>query len=343
MYVKNVLFIGGPGNLSEHAVQLLSENPDNRIGIFTLPESPDKGFSGKVEFFRGNRDNENELSQVIEKFKPDVIADFVCFLPKQAESIARMSLGKVKQFVFVSTCDVYGYPLATLPMPENGKWVKTNSPYAENKRLCEEVFNGFYRNGNLPLTIVRPSYSLGNDFVISFFARDNGKNLIPRLKAGKPVFVPGDGTTLMHTSTAYNTGRMIGNIITSYKTIGKSYTCGHETFSTQDRYIKLFADALGVEPNIVHIHCDLVFKTGCKEVGESILEALTRHNVAFSMDAFKADFPDFKWEKSLEDAVREFIKHNEEQGFFKPVDEELFEDRLIRAWNTATHNFEELL
>jgi len=341
--MKRILFIGGPGNLSEHAMTHLLEKTENKIAVFTLPESPDKGFAGKVEFFRGNRDNESELLQVIENYKPQIIVDTVCFLPAQAEMIARAAQGKVEQFVFISTCDVYGYPLSTLPMPENGKWVKTNSPYAENKRLCEEVFQSYYSKGTLPLTIIRPSYSIGNEFFLDFFARDNGVRLMPRLKACKPVFVPGDGTALMHVSAAYNTGRMIGNVVACYKTIGKSYTCGHNTFMTQNSYIKLFADAIGVEANIVHIPYDLLHKTGWKEINESIMEDLTRHSVAFSMDAFKADFPDFKWEKTLEEVARDYVKFNEARGYFKPVNDEIFEDRLIRAWNKATLNFKDLL
>jgi len=337
--MKKILFIGGPGNLSEHTIAHLLEKTDNKIAVFTLPESSDKGYAGKVDFFRGNRDSESELLQVIENYKPQIIVDTVCFLPAQAEMIARVAEGKLEQFVFISTCDVYGYPLSTIPMPENGTWVKTNSAYAENKRLCEEVFNSYYKKGALPLTIIRPSYSLGNEFLIDFYARDNGERLIPRLKAGKPIIVPGDGTGLMHVSAAYNTGRMIGNVVACYKTIGKSYTCGHESFITQNSYIKLLAEVLGVDANIVHIPTDLLYKAGCKEIDESILEHLTRHSVAFSMDAFKADFPDYKWEKTVKDALIEYVKYNEVRGFFKPVNEDSFEDRLVRAWSKVTSDF----
>ncbi len=337
--MKKILFIGGPGNLSEHAITHLLEKTENKIAVFTLPESPDKGFAGKVDFFRGNRDNESELLQVIEDYKPQIIVDTVCFLPAQAEMIARLAEGKVEQFVFISTCDVYGYPLSTIPMPENGTWVKTNSAYAENKRLCEEVFNSYYKKGTLPLTIIRPSYSLGNGFFLDFYARDNGVRLVPRLQSGKPIIVPGDGTGLMHVSAAYNTGRMIGKIAGNLKTIGKSYTCGHDTLMTQNSYIKLLAEALGVEANIVHIPTDLLHKAGCKEIDESILDHLTRHSVAFSMDAFKADFPDFKWEKTIKEALIEYVQYNKARGFFKPVIEETFEDKLVSAWNTATKNF----
>lgn len=341
--MKKYLLIGGPGNLSGHTVNKLLQNPENQIGLLTLPESPENGLSEKIKFFRGNRNSVNDLQQAIDDFKPEVIIDFVCFLPEQAETVAKIAQGKVKQFVFISTCDVYGYPLSSLPMSENGVWVKTNSPYAENKRICEEVFNKYFNSGVLPLTIIRPSYSFGNDFILSFFSRDEGKHMISRLKHRKPVFVPGDGTTLMHASAAYNTGRMIAAIAGTYSTIGKSYTCGHDTFITHDQYVDLFAKALDVEAIKVHIPYDQLIRLNRQEVADSILDDLTRHNVAFSMAAFKKDFPDFKWELNLEEAASNIVQYLETNKLLPPVEEEIFEDKLIAAWQKLTNEFGKLL
>ncbi len=337
--MSRILFIGGPGNISENTVRYMLLNEENKLGLLTLPGTSDKGLSSKVDFFYGDRNQPAFIEKTMTAFRPDIVVDFVCFQPEQAKAISEILTGRVQQFIFVSTCDVYGYPLSQLPMPENGKWVTTNSTYAENKRKCEIVFNEYSEKGAFPLTVVRPSYSLGNEFVISFFSRDGGKYLIPHLRAGKPIFVPGDGNTLMHASVAINTGRMIGNIIGKAHTFGKSYTCGHDHFITHDKYVRLFADALGVVPNLVHIPYDLLQMTGNKNVSESILEDVTRHNIAFSLESFKNDFPDFKWEVSLEEAARNFIKYNDERDLFPSIEEEIFEDRIIRVWEIASKEF----
>lgn len=110
-----VLFIGGPGNLSGNTIKLMLEDSENKVSVFTLPGSPEIGLPEKVRLYRGNRDNTIELKTAIDDFSPDVVVDFVCFLPDQAKSIAEICKGKVAQFIFVSTCDVYGYPLSCLP------------------------------------------------------------------------------------------------------------------------------------------------------------------------------------------------------------------------------------
>ncbi|GAH30461.1 unnamed protein product, partial [marine sediment metagenome] len=89
---------------------------------------------------------------------------------------------------------------------------------------------------------------------------------------------PSDGKTLLHYSSAYNTGRMIARILTSEKSIGKSYTCAHNVINTQDDYIKLIAGVVGVEPNIVHIPAEYLLKMGNKEINNSLITELTQYN-----------------------------------------------------------------
>ncbi|MDI7276521.1 MAG: hypothetical protein QME94_11120 [Anaerolineae bacterium] len=42
-------------------------------------------------------------------------ADGCCFTPSEAEGLIGVLRGRVERNVFVSTCDVYGYPLSRIP------------------------------------------------------------------------------------------------------------------------------------------------------------------------------------------------------------------------------------
>ena len=68
--MSRVLFIGGPGNISTSAVELILER-NHEVGIFTLPESPDKGMDKKVKFYRGDRNNAEEIKAALDDFKPE--------------------------------------------------------------------------------------------------------------------------------------------------------------------------------------------------------------------------------------------------------------------------------
>lgn len=332
--MSRVLIIGGPGNISTSTIRFLLDRRET-VGIFTLPGSPREGLEREAGFYFGDRNEPGRLPEAVEQFRPDIAIDYSCFTEEQASYTAGILSGRLKQYIFVSTCDVYGYPLPQLPMTEEGPFNKPVGEYAVQKRKCEEIFTACGKD-RLPLTIVRPSYSMGRDFAITSFSRDSVKYFVNRLRNRQPVLSPGDGTTLFHPSAAYNTGRMIACIAGAGKTIGESFTCGHDTFMTHDGYIHVFAKVLGVEPHIVHIPTDLIYLWGGGSLENCLLNALTRHNVAFSMEKFKKYFPGFKWEMSIEDAVRLYIEWNDRTGLFDAALEEIFEDRLIKTYLKCT-------
>jgi hypothetical protein len=144
--------------------------------------------------------------------------------------------------------------------------------------------------------------------------------------------VPGDGTTLMHVSSARNTGNMIAALVGAPQALGKAYTCGHPTFTTHENYVRFFADALGVEPNLVHIPTEVITKYPDPMAQTCLLHALTRFNVAFSIDRFLRDFPEFHWEVSLKDWTRHVVDWNEKAGLLDGSDDEIFDDRVITSW-----------
>jgi len=337
---EKVLFVGGLGNISTSTAQdLVGKN--YKVGIFkrTLPESPIERLEGKVQFYRGDRNKVNELEAAIADFKPDIVVDMVCYTPLQAEQIAGLIYGKVSQYIFTSTCDVYGYPLSRLPIREIDPMSKPNCKYAADKKACEEIFLQRFDEKKFPLTIVRPVYSLGKRFLLSAFSRSGGVDMVIRLRLGLPILVPGDGTTLIQPSYAYNTGKMVAAMVGQPVSIGKAYTCGHERVMTHDDYIRLIGSVVGKEPNLVHIPTDLLFSLDIEEIQNDILGILTRFHLCFSIDAFKADFPEFTWELPLKQGIRQFIEWNDKNGTLVEANLEIWQDKVIKVWRECIRNF----
>lgn len=334
---KRALILGGPGTLSASTIRLLLEK-SYEVAVFShsrlLHELP-----AGVRIYAGDRHQPNDLQSTFEDFKPDVVLDFICFTPQEAEQIKQLVSGKVRHFVFVSTVDVYGYPLSHLPLSETAPWhPETQSQYAADKRKCEAIFKSADPK-QLPLTIVRPAYSLGPRFILSFTSRAYGIHMLKRLRDGRPVLIPGDGTTLMHVSSAHDTGRMIATVVDAQQAIGNEYTCGHPEFTTHSGYLNLFAHSLGVAPRPVHIPTDVIASHPEPEARTCLLHALTRFNVAFSVERFRHDFPEFEWEVKLEEWVKHVIEWNLKQGVLDMPDEEIFDDRVIEAWQKCIRSF----
>jgi nucleoside-diphosphate-sugar epimerase len=334
---KRALILGGPGTLSASTIQLLLEK-SYKVAVFSHSKLLHELPTG-VQIYAGDRHHSNDLQSAFDDFKPDVLLDFICFTPQEAEQTKQLVSGKVRQFVFVSTVDVYGYPLSQLPLPETALWhPETQSQYAADKRQCEVIFKSADPK-QLPLTIVRPAYSFGPRFILSFTSRAYGIHMLRRLRDGRPVLVPGDGTTLMHVGSAHDTGRMIATVADSPLAIGNEYTCGHPEFTTHSGYLNLFAHSLGVEPRPVHIPTEVIASHPEPEARTCLLHALTRFNVAFSVERFKHDFPEFKWEVKLEDWAKHVVDWNLKQGILDAPDEEIFDDRVIDAWQKCIRSF----
>jgi nucleoside-diphosphate-sugar epimerase len=338
--MAKVLFVGGPGNISGSTARRLVED-GHQVAILKRNPNTDEYFDGKVKFYFGDRAKPGDIRQALDDFGPDSVVDFVGFQPEHSDQLSDLVDPGITQYVYVSTVDVYGYPLPRLPMRESDPYNAPNTPYASNKRASEELLWRKHESTGLPLTVVRPTYSFGvATGLLSFFLWGGMKQQVPRIRAGMPVLVPGDGQTLLHTSVAYNTGLMIAQILMAPdKSAGKAYTCGRDSQLTFDEYVQLVGRVLGCEPNIVHVPVDALLAIDSEEVRGSFLSTLARYNTCFSVEAFRTDFPDFEWSMSLEDGVKAYIDHGDRNGIFPDAREEIYEDRIVRSWRSCLAGF----
>src|SRR4030042_1957453 len=137
--MDRILLIGGPGTLSSSTIAELL-NRGYQVTVFSTGEHFNE-LEPRVQTIRGNRDDISALQAAMNNLHPDVVLDFVLFTPDQAEKILHLVEGRLRQYIFVSTVDVYGYPLSHLPLREDDSWnPQTQSTYAESKRQCEQFF-----------------------------------------------------------------------------------------------------------------------------------------------------------------------------------------------------------
>ena len=89
----------------------------------------------------------------------DAVVNWVGFTPQDVElDIARFA-GRTGQYVFVSTCSVFGRPVPQLPITESSPRRHSLFGYARQKLAAELVLEEAYRERGLPLTIVRPMHT----------------------------------------------------------------------------------------------------------------------------------------------------------------------------------------
>jgi len=326
--MTKVFLVGGPGTISRGTLDYLVER-GYRLAVYTRNAAEKRQIHPEVVFYEGDRKNTETLRRAFDDFDADLVIDTICFEPEEAQSLYEIMHGRIRHLLFISTVDVYGYPLSRIPFREQDEFRPALGDYAQKKRAIELFYEDKWQKEGFPITIGRPSLSIGPDFCPMMFW-DWGLRTVPKMKANRPILVPGDGNGLMHVGWSYDVGRMAGRIIGDDKSIGKEYTLSAENCLTRDEYISLYTETLGVNPERVYIPQEYIERyPGVEQVGT--IYHLYRVNMAFSLEAFKQDFPDYRW-LPLRQGVEEFIEVNERRGAFPSPDVENIEDRIIRNW-----------
>jgi nucleoside-diphosphate-sugar epimerase len=326
--MSKVFIIGGPGNISRGTLDTLLERGDN-LAIYTRGAASKRQAHPEVAFYEGDRKDAESLRRAFNDFGADLLIDTICFEPQEAQSLYEITRGRIRHLLFISTVDVYGYPLSRLPFREQDEFHPAIGDYAQKKRAIECFYKDKWQTEGFPVTIGRPSLSIGPDFCPMMFW-DWGLRTVPKMKAGLPILVPGDGNALMHVGWGYDVGRMAGRIIGEEKALGKSYTLSAENCLTRDEYISLYSKVLGVDPKRVYIPQEYIERyPGVADIPK--IAHLYRVNMAYSLENFMQDFPDYRW-MPLRRGVEEFIEVNQRRGMFLPADVEIIEDKIIRDW-----------
>lgn len=169
----DVLVIGGSRFIGKHLVLKLAENNDYNITVINRGKSnPNITYPQGVTQLKADRTNPEELRNIIGDSSFDYVIDVVLIYGKDAKDIVSILKGKIrKRYVYVSSASVYNVSgdsnaIESIPVYEedpNGPTTDDQHWYLKEKRLCEEYLLNGYKEGDFPLSIVRPTYVYGPD------------------------------------------------------------------------------------------------------------------------------------------------------------------------------------
>jgi hypothetical protein len=90
--------------------------------------------------------------------------------------------------------------------------------------------------------------------------------------------------------------------------------------------------------SLVHVPVELLLPHEMKLIPDNLLSELTRYSIMFSTAEFMADFPDFRYETTLEEAAAEYVRVHTANGSI-PAATDTYEDRIAEAWRRAASTF----
>lgn len=325
-----VLFIGGTGIISsavsklalEKGIDLYLFNRNNRKEL--IPEG--------AKIIQGDIRREDEAREILKDYSFDVVVNWIAFTPEHIETDLRLFRDKTNQYIFISSTSIYKRPPESFIVNEKTPVSNPFWEYSQNKIACEELLFDEHRKNGFPVTVVRPAHTYGNILIPHIFNSHKSRwSIVERMKRGKKIIVPGDGTSLWVLTYNADFAKGFIGILGNPKTIGEVYQITSDEVVTWNQITDYIGEAAGVKPDIVHISTDFI--TACVPWIKGELVGDLINSVCYDNSKIKELVPDFKAATPVREGLKEtvdwYMKHPELQWLDEEWD--MMCDRLIAA------------
>lgn len=248
-----VLFIGGTGIISSACTNLAAERGLD-LTLLNRGSTTARPIPPGVKVLHGDIRDPASAFVALEGHRFDVVVNWVAYTPQHVQTDIDLFRGRVGQYIFISSASAYQTPPAHLPVTESTPLDNPYWEYSRNKIACEERLVQSYREEKFPITIVRPSHTYDRT-LLPFHGHFT---VIERMRQGKGVVVPGDGTSLWVLTHNTDFARGFLGLLGHPGAIGEAVHITSDEWLTWNQIYETLARAAGAEAKLVHIPSELI-------------------------------------------------------------------------------------
>ncbi len=311
------LFVGGTGTISSAITRLVSQSPDWELYLINRGNYSTE-IPKNVHTIIADINKEAMVAEAIKGMQFDVVCDFIAFVPEQLERDYRLFKDKTRQFMFISSASAYQKPLSSPYITEGTPLSNPYWEYSRNKIACEELLMKWYRQEGFPITIVRPSHTYcERSLPVAIHGSKGSWQVLRRMIEGKPVIIPGDGTSLWHVTHNSDFAKAFFGLMNNKHAIGEAFHITGDEQLTWNQILEIIAAALGVKLKPYHISSDFLAEVGKQYDLEGGLIGDKANSVIFDNTKVKRAVPGYvattRFDQGAYAAVKHILKHEELQ------------------------------
>ena len=320
-----VLVIGGTLFIGR---RLVAELLKGGHSVAILHRRSKHDFSKRVENLVADRNDAAAVRRAIGERRFDVVYDNVYDWERgttaaQVEATAHAMGTHLKRYIFLSSVGAYGDglnhyesdPLAPDNHPE---------PYVRNKAMTERILLRLHRKSGFPIVTFRPPFVYGpeNPFYREAFFWD-------RMRAGRPIIIPGDGTRLMQFLHVKDLVQAMIRAMEVDEAVGEAFNAANPKALTQVEAVREMARAAGKKPDLVRVPRERIAVAGGNPMGDPMyfgeyLDVVPiTENVSKLQRVLGVRLTAF--ETGLKETYRWYLRRPRRKSDFQ------FEDRLIAS------------
>jgi nucleoside-diphosphate-sugar epimerase len=328
-----ILFIGGTGIIST-ACRELAVARGHQVSVLNRGQ---RERPPGVEVLTADVNDGAAMTAALGGREWDVVVNFLAFGPADVtRDIARFQ-GRTGQYFFISSASAYQRPVRHYLVTESTPLENPFWEYSRAKIAAEETALHALRANGFPVVIIRPSLTygetqiplVGNSWAKSYTA-------VERLRQGRPVIIPGDGTSLWTITHNSDFARGLVGLFGNLQAIGHAFHITSEEVMTWDQYFAAVAAAAGVpEPRFVHIASDFLIACAPEMTGSLLGDKAT--SVVMDNTKIRRFVPDFRCEVPFRTGIARTLAWFDADPSRRQVDPASMElhDRILAAYETG--------
>lgn len=324
-----VLFIGGTGIISSACSELALQRG---IDLYLLNRGRSlRPAPSGAKILQADIRRPGTVASALGDLTFDSVVDWVAYTPDQVQNDLELFRHRTWQYVFISSASAYHTPPAHLPVQESTPLHNPFWQYSREKAACEALLNDVGVQEQFPFTIVRPSHT----YDCTLLPFHGGYTTVARMRAGKPVVVHGDGTSLW--SLTHHRDFAVGFV----GLLANPHAFGHAFHITSDEWLSwnqiysIVAQAAGVEPHLVHVPSEVIAAYD-PEWGASLLGDKA-HSMIFDNCKIRRLVPEFHPAISFWQGAQEIIAWYDADPSRQVMNLKIDQvhDRLVAATNRS--------
>lgn len=286
-----LLMIGGTGLISSAVVALASQQ-NHEVTILNRGSASRSLLPPGVRTIQGDSNDEEGMRQLMDGQFFDTIVNFVLFTPEQAKRDVRLFKDHCHQYIFISSASAYRKPAKEWWITESTPLGNRYWQYSRDKEAAELVFLEAHRQEGFPITIVRPSSTYGKGKMpVAIHGKSGSFSVLKRMLEGKPVLVPGDGTSIW--TLTWNEDFAVGftGLFGQSQAIGQAYHITSDEALSWNSIYETIAQTLGVEAKLRHVSTEDLIKVAPEQEGPLLGDKA--NSVVFDNSKIKRMVPSF--------------------------------------------------
>jgi nucleoside-diphosphate-sugar epimerase len=316
MTALKVLFIGGTGTISSACSALAVERGVD-LYLLNRGSTTARAVPAGVTVLQGDIRDPASARAAIGDLTFDSVVDWVAFTPEHVLVDFDLFRERTAQYVFISSASAYQTPPERMPVTESTPLRNPFWQYSRDKIACEELLVTAYRDAGFPATIIRPSHTYDRTSV----PLDGGWTAVARMRAGKPVVVHGDGTSLWTLTHHLDFAKGFVPLLGHPRTIGEAFHITSDDVLSWNQIARSLATAAGVEAQLVHVTSDAIAAAD-PEWGAGLLGDKA-HSMIFDNAKLRSVVPDYRATIPFEQGAREIVAWHDADVSRQQVDARL--------------------